>query len=748
MAKYLVTSDSHFTPFTYDEMVKPLQEMTAAHNAAQEKYDTLNLETEALRNYISDDEKDSEVKRRYDDYMAKLGKFQANLMENGIGANTMSELSAARAAYASDITRIANAIKSRQERSNAYWEAKHKNPDLILGEDPGLAGLNAYFNDDKYGQDFYSYSGNALTTEVGADAKTRIKELFKDAKYEINNDVPGYYKKTVREGATSDEVSHAINAADKILFDDIDKSVAIEKLTEPERVLTEVLVSHMEKTGAKGKVSPDEYKRAFDYASAGLSHAIGGTTVTDLQDREFVAKKGGDGSSYTSGYPSFISRDIRHRTSPVFTDINNDIDKKNKVYKTSPSGIMINRSDGTAFKSGDPFFTANELFNNPNNPAGQLRIYMRKFYNGLDIALPNDIEQTGRIFKNGEEITIITKKDGDGVKIVGNKDGKEFVLENETRDFNIQRNKYNAYVSKVREKNSGVDLDSMMITPAEMYEMYKKAGIDTRVDPSDFYYALTAKEGVWDYTNSVLVNPEKSFDPSREVFESRIISGISGDKGERFKAYVVTDGVLSDDGVGDSTKIFPTNKEGKIIDGSLRTVEFDPIEIAKSAIGVSIGKNRPMYFFTTNNEPGKTWAADITTLGDEFNVRFNNANAPTVMYQALLPIIKPDDALLMSNESAMNWADLIFKTLNVDPDKPVVTPTVVENGVRRPALPAEIVRDKRLQEQLYNAARDWLDRLFYVDRYEINNEQEKHKSLTTNKSTDANLQAILEQLYG
>ena len=35
MARYIVTSGTQFTPFTYDELVRPLAQMTEAHNEAQ-----------------------------------------------------------------------------------------------------------------------------------------------------------------------------------------------------------------------------------------------------------------------------------------------------------------------------------------------------------------------------------------------------------------------------------------------------------------------------------------------------------------------------------------------------------------------------------------------------------------------------------------------------------------------------------------------------------------------------------------
>ena len=53
MPKYLVTSGSHFEPFTYDELVKPVAAAQQAHEQAQDLYDALEMDTAALDRYIS-----------------------------------------------------------------------------------------------------------------------------------------------------------------------------------------------------------------------------------------------------------------------------------------------------------------------------------------------------------------------------------------------------------------------------------------------------------------------------------------------------------------------------------------------------------------------------------------------------------------------------------------------------------------------------------------------------------------------
>ena len=117
MARFIVTSGSHFQPLTYDELVKPLMQMTEAQNKAQDAYDQISMETNALENYISQNPGDENARAMYDNYKAKLSALQNNLWNNGYSSQTARDLSVARAGYAGDVTRLATAIKNTSRHS-------------------------------------------------------------------------------------------------------------------------------------------------------------------------------------------------------------------------------------------------------------------------------------------------------------------------------------------------------------------------------------------------------------------------------------------------------------------------------------------------------------------------------------------------------------------------------------------------------------------------------------------------------
>lgn len=259
-------------------------QMQEAHNAAADAYDTLSLETNALARYISENEDDKQARSMYDAYKQALSTLQEDLYTNGFSQNTRRNLANVRAGYASDITRLKKAVEDRQARSKEYWDMRHKNPDLVMGTDPGMGGLDNYLTDANYGRDYYTYSGNTFTAEVAADAKARASEMLRMPQYAKDPAAVGYLTQITQKGFTSGEVNDAANAVRRALAGD---DSGMRSLTPASRILADVLTTHLASTGAKDVISADEYNRLFDYGVAGLSQAIGGTNVQSLTDKQW-----------------------------------------------------------------------------------------------------------------------------------------------------------------------------------------------------------------------------------------------------------------------------------------------------------------------------------------------------------------------------------------------------------------------------------------------------------------------------
>ena len=387
MPKYLVTNGSYFEPFTYDELAKPVMQAVEAHSATQDVYDTITAETEALRQYLLREPADSEARRLYDNYTAKLETLQNNLWTKGFNASTRRDLSAARAGYASDITRLGTAIKSRQDRSAEYWKTKHDHPDMIMGTDPGLSGLDSYLMNDRFGQDYFSYSGESFMNEVGTDAKARMDEMLNDPRIlDKYPQLKGYIPILKKDGFSSQQVQNAVNAV-RSYYGGNDK--ALDNLDFASGVLADVLRSHVDSTGARGKVSPTEFDRLLRYGEAGLSQSIGKSDVQFLKDLEWeqeqklntalkvaAAKASGRGGSGASGSYAPNIATLRGNTLSGISDKKQaqDFVDKTNVYQALDIINQLKKSGALRQPNGTLTDTANEAV---------MKLYKSPYYKEL-----------------------------------------------------------------------------------------------------------------------------------------------------------------------------------------------------------------------------------------------------------------------------------------------------------------------------------------------------------------------------
>lgn len=762
MAKFIITSGSHFRPFTYDELVKPLQQMTDAQNATQDAYDQLSAETAALRHYISnDEEKDVRARRLYDDYVGKLNELQENLWNNGYSASARRDLSVAREGYFGDITRLSKAVQTRLERSKEYWDTKHNHPDRIMGIDPGTADLDKYLDDVNYGQNYFTYSGESFMSEVAADAKARADELLKDATKSIdverNPELVGYLLTIKRNGFTSKEVQDASELARAALA--TGNRSAITDAT-PEGILANVLLSHLDSTGAQSgvNVSPEEFNRLFEYGRAGLSQAIGKTDINTLTDKQWdyqkqlslaYAKSAGTTTKKDktdkTGKGVTMNTLIERMESPGYGEFAGRSGRQYRQYESGPKQITF--ADGSIHDSYSPWETAEYVYN------PEIRKRMRAYFGGLDVALDpsnwlgsnsDKHRQHGTVrYQDGSAVKVyankmtdeqakqlgIDIKDGVVLTYMGN-DGKVHVEENATRDYNKGLQQYRDHVAAMKQLNP--DIDKITITPKQEKKYREEYNIGTDIDSSDVYNIVSTKENIGTYTSATIANPGRLKDLKSELRETLIASnkhartnaGGSLTKTSRFSFYKVgKNGTLSSTGEEDYSKLFMNGKT----DAQIQDISIRPSDVAAGA-----GRGRPVIRFTTEASPD-VWAADAEMFG---SLLYNTLKAPRRAYPAgifgagrgtnegnsmcdavdfmLMPLLNPESVLRMSDAESKRWSNIMYKVLN-DADKEIYSRSDINGPVIETEddflLPdaKQIVYTRSLQNQLYDAVRAYID---------------------------------------
>lgn len=212
MGRYVTTSGSNFTPFSYDELVKPLEQMTLAHQETNAAYDELASATAKLEQYVFENPEDTYAQTVYKNYMDKLQSLQDNLNANGYNQAAVRDVSSARKLYNSNIVPIDEALARRRKWSDEWKKTSIDHPTRIMGKDPGTYALHNYLDDSNFGG-FNSYDATQLESLASSAAKAAASALRQRPRKWTTAGVPeGYAESEMTTGYTENEVELATAA--------------------------------------------------------------------------------------------------------------------------------------------------------------------------------------------------------------------------------------------------------------------------------------------------------------------------------------------------------------------------------------------------------------------------------------------------------------------------------------------------------------------------------------------------------
>lgn len=163
---YNITIGAKFRPFSYDEMIKPVQSITQAHYATEDAlYEMRNQAS--LYDTLAGQSPDSVSRRMYNEFSSKLNAAIDDLVENGYSINTRRAFSQARNSFADNIiplqdarTRRAAAIEA-QLKGNASGNMRYTKDafsttiDDFIGKDFNYGSVNL----DKVYQEATAFAG-------------------------------------------------------------------------------------------------------------------------------------------------------------------------------------------------------------------------------------------------------------------------------------------------------------------------------------------------------------------------------------------------------------------------------------------------------------------------------------------------------------------------------------------------------------------------------------------------------------
>lgn len=263
MANYIV-SGSKFRPFSYAEMLQPVQSATVAHQELENQYGELATKASVWEE-MANEQTDPYAYKMYKTYANDLEEQASQLAREGLNAASRRDMLNMRARYSKEITPIEQAYTARQKQAEEQQKALLQDPTLMLSRRATTTSLDDYIRNPQLA--YEAYSGKLITAQAASAASALAKEMQEEPRKWRSILGNSYYETMMQKGFSSQAVLQAIQ----------DNPNAAPQLT---RIVEDAINS----SGVRNWGDQATIARAIDYAKQGLWSAVGETQYQTLDN--------------------------------------------------------------------------------------------------------------------------------------------------------------------------------------------------------------------------------------------------------------------------------------------------------------------------------------------------------------------------------------------------------------------------------------------------------------------------------
>ena len=262
-----IVLNAQFRPFSYGELVAPLQDYAKAYKETEDAYSTLAMQTEQWKNLI-DKTQSPEAYAMYSKYVNALNNTIDDF-SRGMTLQNRSQLLGLRKKYASDIKPIEVAYAAKQKQADQQMQALLQDPTMMFSRIASNTSLDDYVKNPQLS--YNNYSGKLATAQV-AQAASALAKQIKDNPRKWYSILGGQaYETLVQKGFSSNDVLQAVQNNPKAA---------------PE--LLNIVEDAVNSSGIKAWNNEAMTKRIYDYARQGLWNAIGETQYQTMDNKDYM----------------------------------------------------------------------------------------------------------------------------------------------------------------------------------------------------------------------------------------------------------------------------------------------------------------------------------------------------------------------------------------------------------------------------------------------------------------------------
>lgn len=267
MANYSFISNAKFRPFSYQEMLQPLQAYTNEYNTIQEGMGELSTKAGVFER-LANEQTDPKTYAMYKQYSNDLAKQAESLAKQGLTPGSRQGLMEMKKRYSSEIVPIEAALSKREELTKAQREAIQRDPSLMFDVNYGMVSLDDLVNNPN--ATYNTISGTELTKRSAQMAQNLAKTIQSNPQYKS---ILGgqYFQQMQQMGYTPQQIMQTVMN---------DPNAPAELRQVADTVYKEAGLDTWDK---------ETQSRARDYINAGLYEAIGTQRYDTQANRGFMS---------------------------------------------------------------------------------------------------------------------------------------------------------------------------------------------------------------------------------------------------------------------------------------------------------------------------------------------------------------------------------------------------------------------------------------------------------------------------
>lgn len=257
MAANYIVINSKFKPFSYAEMLQPVQMATLAHQEVENEY--AELATKAnVWDEMANEQTDPYAYKMYKTYSNDLEEQAGQLAREGLTPASRQNMLRMKQRYSSDIVPIEQAYKRRQELIDEQRKLLAQDNTLMFDRNASMLSLDDLIKNPQL--TYQSYSGATLAKQVGTAAQNLAKEMRDNPRKWRTILGNQYFETIMQKGYRPEEII-------QVLQNDPNAS----------SVLKGIVEDAMGSSNIASWGDASTLNRAYEYARQGLWNAVGET---------------------------------------------------------------------------------------------------------------------------------------------------------------------------------------------------------------------------------------------------------------------------------------------------------------------------------------------------------------------------------------------------------------------------------------------------------------------------------------